>query len=113
MSLDAATTSSAGSPPPPIIGRRSFPAGFNPTVVKLLVSLVSLVPIVAFACMMMVVDNRNGERQLFATLLRYRASHGVTKSSQQGLWVYFAPLSTVSFTIKGQFLPHSSSMSPN
>jgi len=70
MLSDAATTPSAEMPPPLIICRSLFPAGFNPVVFILLALLVSLVPIVAFAFMMMVVDNRNGERQLIATLLR-------------------------------------------
>ena len=70
VSLDAATTWSAESPPLLITCRRSFSRGFNPVVFKLLVSLASLVQIVAFAVMMMVVDNRNGERQLIATPLR-------------------------------------------
>ena len=69
MLSDAATTPSAEMPPPLIVCRSLFPAGFNPVVFILLVLLVSLVPIVAFA-FMMVVDNRNGERQLIATLLR-------------------------------------------
>ena len=54
---DAATTSSAERPPALIACRRSFPAGFNSVMFIL---LVLLVPIVAFAFMMMVVDNRNG-----------------------------------------------------
>jgi len=62
VSPDAATTSSEGSPPPLIACRRSFPAGFNQVVFILLVLLVLLVLIVAFA-FMMVIDNRNGERQ--------------------------------------------------
>jgi len=68
-SLDAVTASSAERPPPLIACRRSFAVGFDPVVFKL---LVSLVPIVAFAFMMMVVDNRNGERQfeLVAKLLK-------------------------------------------
>jgi len=70
MLSDAATTSSAERPPPLIACRSLFPAGFNPVVFILLALLVSLVPIVAFAFMMMVVDNRNGERQLIDTLLR-------------------------------------------
>ena len=57
---DAATASSAERPPPLIACRRSFPTGFNPLVFILLLVVVSLVPIVAFAFMMMVVDNRNG-----------------------------------------------------
>ena len=57
MSSDAATTSSAERPPALIACRRSFPAGFNPVMFIFLVLLVS---IVAFAFMMMVVDNRNG-----------------------------------------------------
>ena len=57
---DAATTSSAERPPVLIAPRRSFPTGFNPVVFILLVLLVLLVPIIAFAFMMMVVDNRNG-----------------------------------------------------
>jgi hypothetical protein len=61
VSPDAATTSSAERPPLLIACRRSFPVGFNPVM---FISLVLLVPIVAFAFMMMVVDNRNGERQL-------------------------------------------------
>jgi hypothetical protein len=67
MLSDAATTSSAERPPPLIACRSLFSAGFNPVVFILLVSLVL---IVAFAFMMMVVDNRNSERQLIATLLR-------------------------------------------
>ena len=59
MSPDAATTSSEGSPPLLIACRRSFPVGFNRVVFILLVLLVSLVPIVVFAFMMMV-DNRTG-----------------------------------------------------
>ena len=59
-SPDAATTSSAERPPPLIACRMSFPAGFNPEVFILLVVVVSLVPMVAFAFMMVVVDNRNG-----------------------------------------------------
>ena len=58
MSPDAATNSSAGRPPPLIDCRRSFPAGFN-LVIFILLVLLSLVTIVAFACMMMVV-NKNG-----------------------------------------------------
>ena len=54
---DAATTSSAERPPALIACRRSFPTVFNPVVFILLVALVS---IVAFAFMMMVVDNRSG-----------------------------------------------------
>ena len=46
---DAATAWSAGSPPPLITCRRLFPAGFNPVVPILLVLLVLLGPIVAFA----------------------------------------------------------------
>ena len=61
--------SSAERPPPLITCRRSFPAGTKPVVFILLMSLMSLVPIVAFAFMMMVVDNRKGERQLIATRL--------------------------------------------
>ena len=57
---DAATTSSAGRPPPLIACRRLFPIEFNPLGFRLLLLLVSLVPIVAFAFMMMVVDNKNG-----------------------------------------------------
>ena len=56
VSPDAATTSSAGRPPPLITCKRSFPAGFKAVVFIL---LVLLGPIVAFAFMMMVVDNRN------------------------------------------------------
>ena len=59
MSPDTATTSSAERPPPLITCRMSFPAGSNAVVFILLVSLVLLGPIVAFAFMMMVVDNRN------------------------------------------------------
>ena len=59
VSPDAATTSSAGSPPPLITCRRSFSAGFNAVVFILFVLLVLLGPIVAFAFMRMVVDNRN------------------------------------------------------
>ena len=56
-----AVTSSEGSLPPLIACRRSFPAVYNPVVFILLALLASLVPIVAFAfMMMMVVDNRNG-----------------------------------------------------
>jgi hypothetical protein len=69
-SPDAATASSAETPPPLISCRRSFPAGFNPVFFILLLLLVSLVPIVAFAYMMMVVDNRSGERQFIDILLR-------------------------------------------
>jgi len=58
--------SNAERPPPLIACRRSFAVGFNPVVFT---SLVSLVPIVAFVFMMMVVDNRNGERQSGAKLL--------------------------------------------
>ena len=59
VSPDAAATWSAGSLPPLITCRRSFPAGFNAVVFILLVLLVLLGPMVAFAFMMMVVDNRN------------------------------------------------------
>ena len=59
-SPDAATTWSAESPPVLIACRGSFPAGFNRVVFILLLVVVSLVTIVAFAFMMMVVDNRNG-----------------------------------------------------
>ena len=52
---DAATTSSAERPPALIACRRSFPAGFNPVMFIL---SVLLIPIVAFAFMMMVVDSR-------------------------------------------------------
>lgn len=59
---DAATTSSTERPPALIACRSlSFPTGFNPAVFIL---LVALVPIVAFAFMMMVVDNRNCYRWL-------------------------------------------------
>ena len=54
--LDAVNTSSAERPPPLITCRRSFAVGFNPVFILLLL----LVSIVAFAFMMMVVDNRNG-----------------------------------------------------
>ena len=57
---DVATTLSAGSPPPLIACRRSLPTEFNPVVFILLALLVSLVPIVAFAFMTTVIDNRNG-----------------------------------------------------
>ena len=70
MFSDTATTLSAERPPPLIICRSLFPVGFNPVVFILLVLLVLLVPIVAFTFMMMVVDNRNGECQLIAMLLR-------------------------------------------
>ena len=50
---DAATTSSAERPPVLITCRRAFPAGFN-TVMFIL-----LVPTVAFAFTMMVVNNKN------------------------------------------------------
>ena len=59
VSPDAPTTLSAGSLPPLITCRRLFPAGFNTVVFILLVLLVLLGLIVAFAFMMMVVDNRN------------------------------------------------------
>ena len=62
-SLDAATTLSEGSPPPLIACRKSFLAGFNPVVSILLVLLVSLVPIVAFAFMMVVDSRSDNERQ--------------------------------------------------
>ena len=60
MSPDAATTWSAGSPPVLIACRRSFSVGLNPVVVMLLLLLVSLAPIIAFA-LMMVVDDRNAQ----------------------------------------------------
>jgi hypothetical protein len=56
VSPDVATTSSAERPPVLITCRKSFPVGFK---FILLALLVLLVPIVAFAFMMMVVDNRN------------------------------------------------------
>ena len=55
VSSDAATTSSAERRPALIACRRAFLAGFNPEMFML---LVLLVPIVAFAFMMMVVDNK-------------------------------------------------------
>ena len=57
---DAATASRAERPPPLIACRRPFGVGFNQVAFILLLLLTSLVPIVAFAFMMMVVDNRNG-----------------------------------------------------
>ena len=76
VSPDAATTSSAERPPPLIACRRSFPAGFNTVV---FIFLVSLVLIVAVAFMVMVVDNRNGERQFVTTLLVRRGHVTTTK----------------------------------
>ena len=67
-SPDAATASSAETPPPLITSRRSFPTEVKSVLFILLLLLVSLVPIVAFAYMMMVVDNRSGERQFIASL---------------------------------------------
>ena len=67
MPPDAATMLSEGSPPPLLIAcRRSFPTGFNPVVFILLVLLVQ---IVAFAFMMMVVEDRNGECQSLRRVL--------------------------------------------
>ena len=78
VSPDSATTWSAGSPPPPITCRRSFPAGFNPVVFILLVLLVLLGPIVAFAFMMIVVDNRNVRASIKCQLPRECYSHVTT-----------------------------------
>ena len=75
---DAATTSSAGSPPPPITSKRSFPAGFNSVVSILLVLLVLLGPMVAFAFMMMVVDNRNVRASIRCQLPQGCCSHVTT-----------------------------------
>ena len=63
-SPDAATTSSAERPPPLIACKRSFAVGFN--LVAFILLLLVLIIALAF---MMVVDNRNGECQLIATLL--------------------------------------------
>jgi len=68
--------SNAERPPPLIACRRSFAVGFNPVFT----SLVSLVLIVAFVFMMMVVDNRNGARQLGAKLLTVCRGH-VTRTT--------------------------------
>jgi hypothetical protein len=58
MLPDAATTWSAERPPPLIACKSLFSAGFNPVVFILLMLLVLLVPIVVFAFMTMVVDNK-------------------------------------------------------
>ena len=65
VSSDAATTSSAERPRALIACRRSFPAEFKP---EMFILLVLLVPIVAFAFMMMVVDNKNGESAIRASI---------------------------------------------
>ena len=78
VSPDAATTSSARSPPPLITCNRSFPAGFNSVVFILLVLLVLLGPIVAFAFMMMVVDNRNVRAPIRRQLPQGCCSHVTT-----------------------------------
>jgi len=70
MLSDAATTSSAERLPLLIACWSLFPVGFNPVVFILLALLVLLVPIVVYVFMMMAVDNRNGECQLIAMLLR-------------------------------------------
>ena len=75
VSPDAATAWSAGSPPPLITCKRSFPAGFNSVVFML---LVLLGPIVAFAFMMMVVDNRNVRASIKHQLPRGCCSHVTT-----------------------------------
>ena len=78
VSPDAATTWSAGSPPLLITCRRSFSAEFNAVVFILLVFLVLLGPMVAFAFMMMVVDNRNVRAPIRRHLPRGCCSHVTT-----------------------------------
>ena len=86
VSPAAATTWSAGSPPPLITCKRSFPAGFNSVVFILLVVLVLLGPIVAFAFMMMVVDNRNVRASIKRRLPRGCCSHvTTTRISRQSI----------------------------
>ena len=75
VSPDAATTWSAGSTPPLITCRRSFPAGFNAVAFIL---LVLLGPIVAFAFMMMVADNRNVRAPIRRQLPQGCCSHVTT-----------------------------------
>ena len=108
VSPDAATTSSEERPPPLIACRRSFPAGFNPVV---FIFLVSLVLIVAVAFMVMVVDNRNGERQ-FTTTLLVRCGHVTTTKILHTNTAKDLSRSTfyncpTLFYYKGQFLPQS------
>ena len=78
VSSDAATPSSAERPPALIACRRSFAAGFSPVMFIL---LVLLVPIVAFAFMMMVVDNKNGQHTIRASIATLLCCGHVTTTS--------------------------------
>ena len=98
VSPDTAATSSAERPPTLIACSSLSPAGFNPVVFIL---LVLLVPIVVFTIMMMVVDNRNRERQLIATLhglwsCEYKLYRLLYHGTVTREWLYLGLLSTIS-----------------